>query len=102
MIDIISADGESCTLTFEGYNTTEIVRLGDLRPCGWEEEEEGKTGIKKKKMDARANAKYADVESHVEPADYDISSLREKKAEMREQKKKKAQKKKERLQVIIG
>lgn len=70
VIDIISADGESCTLTFEGYNTTEIVRLGDLRPCGWEEEEEGKTGIKKKKMDARANAKYANVESPVEPCEY--------------------------------
>ena len=54
---MISADGESCTLTFEGYSTTEIVRLCDLRPRGWEDEEEGKTGVKKKKMDARANAK---------------------------------------------
>jgi hypothetical protein len=57
VIDIISIDGESCTLTFEGYNTTEIVRLCDLRPCGWEDEDEGKTGVKKKKVDARANAK---------------------------------------------
>ena len=54
---MISADGESCTLTFEGYNTTEIVRLCDLRPRGWEEEEEGKPEVKKKKIDARANAK---------------------------------------------
>ena len=57
-IDMISGDGESCTLTFEGYNTTEIVRLCDLRPNGWEDEEEGRTGVKRKKMDARANAKY--------------------------------------------
>lgn len=57
VIDIISVDNESCTLTFEGYNTTEIVRLCDLHPCGWEDEEEGKTGVKKKKVDARANAK---------------------------------------------
>lgn len=57
VIDMISADGESCTLTFEGYNTTEIVRLCDLRPCGWEDEEEGKIGVKKKKVDGRANAK---------------------------------------------
>ena len=56
-IDMISADGESCTLTFEGYSTTEIVRLCDLRPRGWEEEEEGRVGVKKKKTDARANAK---------------------------------------------
>lgn len=55
---MISAGGDSCTLTFEGYNTTEIVKLCDLRPRGWEEEEEGKLGIKRKKVDARANAKY--------------------------------------------
>ncbi len=56
-IDVISADNESCTLTFEGYNSTEIVRLCDLRPFGWEEEEEGRGGVKRKKVDARANAK---------------------------------------------
>ncbi len=55
VIDMISTDGDSCTLTFEGYNTTEIVRLCDLRPCGWEDEEDGK--IKRKKVDPRANAK---------------------------------------------
>lgn len=56
---MISADGESCTLSFEGYGTTEIVRLCDLRPRGWEDEEEGRIGVKKKKTDAsaRANAK---------------------------------------------
>lgn len=54
---MISADGGSCSLTFEGYKTTEIVRLCDLRPCVWEDEEEGKAGVKKKKVDARANAK---------------------------------------------
>ena len=53
---MISADGESCSVTFEGYHTTEIVRLADLRPEGWEEEE-GRTGVKRKKVDARANAK---------------------------------------------
>ena len=54
---MIAADGESCTLTFDGYSTTEIVKLCDLRPRGWEEEEE-KPGTKRKKTDARANAKY--------------------------------------------
>ena len=57
IIDMISADGDSCTVTFEGYNTTEIVRLGDLRPTGWEDEENGRAGVKRKKTDARANAK---------------------------------------------
>ena len=54
---MISADGDSCTLTFEGYHTTEIVRLCDLRPIGWEDDDDGRMGIKKKKVDARANAK---------------------------------------------
>lgn len=52
---MISVDGDTCTLTFEGYNTTEIVRLCDLRPSGWEDEEG--IGVKKKKVDSRANAK---------------------------------------------
>lgn len=54
---MISTDGDSCTLTFESYSTTEIVRLCDLRPSGWEDEDESKTAVKKKKMDSRANAK---------------------------------------------
>lgn len=59
-IDMIAADGETCTLTFNGYNTTEIVKLCDIRPRGWEEEEEGRVGTvgtKRRKVDARANAK---------------------------------------------
>ena len=58
-IDMIAADGETCTLTFDGYGTTVIVKLSDLRPHGWEEEEEAKmgAGAKRKKTDARANAK---------------------------------------------
>ena len=56
VVDMLSGDGETCTVTFEGYGTTVIVRLSDLRPRGWEEEEEG-TGLKKKKLDARPNAK---------------------------------------------
>ena len=56
-VDMLSGDGETCTVTFEGYGTTVIVRLTDLRPRGWEEEEEEEVGIKKKKLDARPNAK---------------------------------------------
>lgn len=57
MVDMLSGDGETCTVTFEGYGTTVIVRLSDLRPRGWEEEEEEGGGVKKKKLDARPNAK---------------------------------------------
>ena len=56
VVDMLSDDGESCTVTFDGYGTTVITRLNDLRPRGWEEEEED-SGPKRKKMDARPNAK---------------------------------------------
>ncbi len=57
-IDMIAADSETCTLTFDGYGTTEIIKLSDLRPRGWEDDDEGKiVASKRKKMDARANAK---------------------------------------------
>jgi len=59
---MIAADGETCTLTFDGYGTTEIVKLSDLRPRGWEDDEEDTKGglgggAKRRKTDARANAK---------------------------------------------
>ena len=57
VVDMLSGDGDSCTVTFDGYGTTVIVRLADLRPRGWEEEEEEGSGAKKKKLDARPNAK---------------------------------------------
>ena len=57
VVDMLSGDGDTCTVTFDGYGTTVIVRLSDLRPRGWEEEEEEGGGAKKKKLDARPNAK---------------------------------------------
>lgn len=57
VVDMLSGDGETCTVTFDGYGSTVIVRLSDLRPHGWEEEEEEGGGAKKKKVVARPNAK---------------------------------------------
>ena len=57
VVAMLSEDGETCTVTFDGYGTTVITRLSDLRPHGWEEEEEEGSSIKKKKLDARPNAK---------------------------------------------
>lgn len=54
---MLSGDSETCTVTFDGYGTTVIARLSDLRPRGWEDEEEEGSGLKKKKLDARPNAK---------------------------------------------
>lgn len=61
VVDMLSGDGETCTVSFEGYGTTVIVRLSDLRPRGWEEEEEEGSGLKKKKIDSRPNAKYVNT-----------------------------------------
>ena len=37
VIDMISEDGQTCTVTFDGYGTTEIVRVNELMPRDWEE-----------------------------------------------------------------
>ena len=58
---MLSGDSETCTVTFDGYGTTVIARLSDLRPRGWEDEEEEGSGLKKKKLDARPNAKLVIV-----------------------------------------
>ena len=57
VVDMLSGDGETCTVTFDGYGSTVISRLNDLRPRGWEEEEEEGGDLKKKKLTARPNAK---------------------------------------------
>lgn len=36
VIDMISEDGQTCTVTFDGYGTTEIARISDLMPRDWE------------------------------------------------------------------
>ena len=36
VIDMISDDVQTCTVTFDGYGTTEIVRVDDLLPREWE------------------------------------------------------------------
>lgn len=33
---MISDDGQTCTVTFDGYGTTEIVRVDDLMSRDWE------------------------------------------------------------------
>ena len=33
---MISEDGQTCTVTFDGYGTTEITRITDLMPRDWE------------------------------------------------------------------
>ncbi len=33
---MISEDGQTCTVTFDGYGTTEIVRVDDLSSRDWE------------------------------------------------------------------
>ena len=33
---MISEDGQTCTVTFDGYGTTEIVRVEDLSSRDWE------------------------------------------------------------------
>lgn len=33
---MISEDGQTCTVTFDGYGTTEIARISDLMPRDWE------------------------------------------------------------------
>lgn len=71
----------TCTVTFDGYGTTEIVRLADLRPQGWEEEDNA--GEAKRRREALAG-----------------KNSRQKREQMREYKKKKAQKKAARQQEI--
>lgn len=36
VIDMISDDGQTCTVTFDGYGTTEIVKVEDLSSRDWE------------------------------------------------------------------
>lgn len=36
VIDMISEDGQTCTVTFDGYGTTEITRVADIMPRDWE------------------------------------------------------------------
>lgn len=36
---MLSEDGQTCSVKFDGYGTTIIVRLVDLRPLTWENED---------------------------------------------------------------
>ena len=61
VVDMVSEDGETCTVTFDGYGSTEIIKLADLRPQGWEEDGGGGAkgaGPMKKKKVSEPNAKY--------------------------------------------
>lgn len=86
---MISEDGQTCTVTFDGYGTTEIARMTELMPREWEapmipvERERAKT-------------------SRLIIACLLFSSIitRQKKDELREIKKKKNEKKVARMQVI--
>ena len=39
MIEMLSDDGQTCSVKFDGYGTTIIVRLSDVRPLTWENED---------------------------------------------------------------
>lgn len=75
VIDMISDDGQTCTVTFDGYGTTEIVRVDELMSRDWE-------------------PPSLTVEKHK------AKSSRQHKEELREIKKKKAQKKLARSQEV--
>ncbi len=81
VVDLVSEDGVTCSVTFDGYGTTEIVRLADIRPQSWEEEDGA--GEAKRRREALAG-----------------KNSRQKREEMREYKKKKAQKKVARQQEV--
>lgn len=37
VIDMVSDDQQTCTVTFDGYGTTEIVRVADLQVRDWDD-----------------------------------------------------------------
>ena len=82
VVDMIGDDGDTCTVTFDGYSTTEVCKLADLRQCGWDDMDPLEAA-KKRRHGLQGGKK---------------SKL--KKMEMRELKKKKALKKQARLQEI--
>lgn len=56
IVEMLAEDGNTCSIKFDGYGTTIIAKLIDLRPLSWEDE-----GVvsedKSKKFIAKPNAK---------------------------------------------
>ncbi|XP_064381853.1 survival of motor neuron-related-splicing factor 30-like [Halichondria panicea] len=77
LVEVLSGDGATASVRFDGYGTTIFVRLSELRPLTWKEE----PADKQTKKVVKPNAK-------------------EKRAEIREYKKKKAAKKKEKMNEV--